>query len=839
MFAQDHNAKIYVANTAGVQIFNGFNWTTIVLPSQPIVRSVYFAADSTVYCGAYESFGRIENTVNTQPRYVEISGEIEKEEIANQEIWNIFECDSNLIFQSFSNIYRQSKQGLENIIPPTNIMFGRQLSDMCFIPSIESGIYQFDNNQFDKLGGSDDIPSQSTIAGICSTNKAEVQLIGTQFFGLFEYNDEKITAVDAPICDIIKKERLNKLIRLSSGDYVVGTILNGLYILDDDYEIKYHFNKNVGLKNNTILALFEDKDLNLWIGMDRGINLIELNSSSSQYYDREGILGTIYAAIYYENTLYLGTNQGLFYQNLQGNFELISNTQGQVWSLFEHKGNLICGHNNGTYKIEEQSAKIIADFTGGLDMLLLEDGTILQSTYTGLVRISLVENVYESERLESASILVRELIKNKELFYGINPDKGVYIFSLSSDLRRIEVLDTIDKSRFPSEKILAIKSIGNEAVLRTSSGFYRVTNKQVEKLENFTYANFLQLEIGDSYINVAITEVENWNSEIMYPIIFQESDGFSLRKKDGGGGQIGDCAIYIESINTGLGNLSFSNKATLSATDNNISIQLASKNLDWFPTQYLYRLADFDEAWQSIPSNGKISARNLDDAIYSFELQDMQTGESFVLGVITITPHWYESTWAYLIYLILCFALLYLLFKYQKRQIQKMENNLRHEQEKKLKQERVVGRNKQLEKEVKYKSKMLANNAMALIQKNNMLAELKVHVKKARETDDQREFQKIISLINRNMHGDEDWEIFEKNFAEVHEEFLDSLKIQHGNLTASELKLAAYIRMNLSSKEIAPLINISVRSVENKRYRLRKNLHLAHEDSLVQYLMRF
>ena len=92
-------------------------------------------------------------------------------------------------------------------------------------------------------------------------------------------------------------------------------------------------------------------------------------------------------------------------------------------------------------------------------------------------------------------------------------------------------------------------------------------------------------------------------------------------------------------------------------------------------------------------------------------------------------------------------------------------------------------------------------------------------------------------LIELNINNQEDWQIFESHFAQVHQDFLKKLKEKHTDLTASDLQLAAYIRTNLSSKEISPLFNISLRSVENKRYRLRKKLGLLHADNLIGYLM--
>jgi DNA-binding NarL/FixJ family response regulator len=81
--------------------------------------------------------------------------------------------------------------------------------------------------------------------------------------------------------------------------------------------------------------------------------------------------------------------------------------------------------------------------------------------------------------------------------------------------------------------------------------------------------------------------------------------------------------------------------------------------------------------------------------------------------------------------------------------------------------------------------------------------------------------------------------VFEMNFNQVHEQFFKKLKADFPELTPGDLKLAAYLKMNLSSKEIAPLLNISIRSVENKRYRLRRKLNLEEEENLTEFMLRY
>lgn len=101
------------------------------------------------------------------------------------------------------------------------------------------------------------------------------------------------------------------------------------------------------------------------------------------------------------------------------------------------------------------------------------------------------------------------------------------------------------------------------------------------------------------------------------------------------------------------------------------------------------------------------------------------------------------------------------------------------------------------------------------------------------------QFRNVLKLLDRNITDEEDWKVFESNFEQAHEEFLKRIKKQYPDLTPGDLKLCAFIRMNLSSKKIAALLGITIRGVENHRYRLRKKLNLDREVNLTDYLMQF
>jgi DNA-binding CsgD family transcriptional regulator len=162
---------------------------------------------------------------------------------------------------------------------------------------------------------------------------------------------------------------------------------------------------------------------------------------------------------------------------------------------------------------------------------------------------------------------------------------------------------------------------------------------------------------------------------------------------------------------------------------------------------------------------------------------------------------------------------------------------LEEEKERELTRQRAEAEREILVLEVQNKSRELSNAALNLIRKNEVLQRLKDDLLDSK--NDPRALQKIMRLIDEHLEGDHDWEIFEESFNRVHDDFFKRLMHDFPNLTPGDMRLAAYLKMNLASKEIAPLLNISVRGVENKRYRLRTKLGLPEEANLTEFVMGF
>lgn len=144
-----------------------------------------------------------------------------------------------------------------------------------------------------------------------------------------------------------------------------------------------------------------------------------------------------------------------------------------------------------------------------------------------------------------------------------------------------------------------------------------------------------------------------------------------------------------------------------------------------------------------------------------------------------------------------------------------------------------------LQKELDYKNKELTTYALNLIQKNEVLENIKSAVDEIRsslETDVRSKLTSLINTVNYSFHLDKDWENFKVHFEQVHQSFFDKLLQMYPDLNANDMKLCALIKLNLDTKETASILDISPESAKVARHRLRKKLNLTQDQNLAAFL---
>ncbi len=893
MISQDKNHFVYFANNEGLLEFNGANWTLYKSPNQTIMRSVN-VINNKVFTGCYMEFGYWDRTNNGKLLYHSISDSIKSNLFDDEQFWNIINYDQWVIFQSLNRIYiyDTKTKKIKIITPKNNILRSFKTLNSIYFQVENEGLFEIEN-EASKLVTNNEVVKKNKIVSIFNANNE--LLIQTQSSGFYKFSDEKLSKFVTDADSAIIESNMYSCQLLSDGSYVLGTISNGIFILTSSGKIKYHITQTNGLNNNTALSLFEDVDKNLWIGLDNGICCINLQSPFISFSDNTGVLGTVYSSILYNKKLYIGTNHGLFYKEYLSSeqFKFIEGTKGQVWSLFIHDNTLFCGHDSGTFIIDNTNSSQIFSQTGTwkFEVYPYNSNIIIQGNYNGLSILEKINNKWIFKNKIDGfhySSKFFEII-NKNEIYVSHEYKGIFRFQLNSSLTKTEKLYAYTKPN--KGKNAGLIKYNNTLYYAFKDGIFKLNtkNKQFEKdkilstvfdrdeystgkliidntnklwLFSKNYINYFTINKFNSELKKNTLPIPSslTNSMLGYENISQLSTSLYLVGTTDGYYTINindltykNYKIYFSDISTNKLNekstsISFLENGNFSYDNNNVNFSYTIPVYNkYINTEYQYLLKGFQDQWSEWSAIPVTSFKNLPSGDYVFKVKARianSAPENVATYDFTIKKPWYSTNIALLLY---CFLIIYFfvtlnrLYKmYYQKQREKLidENNLLLEiKELEVEQQLMKIRNEQLTQDVDSKNKEIAVSTMSLIKKDELLSLIKKDLKNSSEETSGRSIKSVILTITKNINEENTWNVFKEAFDNADKDFLKIVKAKHSTLTPNDLRLCAYLRLNLSSKEIAPLLNISVRSIEIKRYRLRKKMNLNHEQGLVEYIL--
>jgi len=253
---------------------------------------------------------------------------------------------------------------------------------------------------------------------------------------------------------------------------------------------------------------------------------------------------------------------------------------------------------------------------------------------------------------------------------------------------------------------------------------------------------------------------------------------------------------------------------------------------------YSYRLLGLSQKWGQWTEMPDAGFKNLSFGDYEFQVrgkigEELTNTRSYKFRV---ERPWYMGYPALGAYLVLFVTLLIIVHKaYERNHNKIIEENEKALRMKNLEAEQKITilQNEQLEMDMANKNKELAVSTMSLIRKNEFLTNIKDQLKESGSS----KIKSVIKTIDKDINEEDNWNYFKEAFNNADKDFFKKIKSLHPELTPNDLKLCAYLRLNLSSKEIGPLLNISVKSVEIKRYRLRKKMDLVREANLTLYIL--
>ena len=892
MISQDKNDFIYFANNEGLLEYNGTTWSLYPSPNETIIRSVN-VIDNKIYTGCYMEFGYWIRQSNGQLKYTSLSKSLKNKIQDDEQFWNILNYDQWVIFQSLNKIFiYDTKTGKFNIIAPKNgIVKSFRTNNSIYYQSPGEGLFEIENGK-SKLTSNNIVFQKGRIVSVFST--IEGLLIQTQSDGLYKLIAGNVAKTSINSDPDITSSSIYSCKILSDGSFALGTVSKGIFIVTKEGKVKYHITQNKGLSNNTVLSLFEDSDKNLWLGLDNGINCINIQSPVRSFVDNTGILGTVYTSIVHQGKLYIGTNQGLFFKTFGSNddFQFITGTKGQVWSLYENQGTLFCGHDSGTFIINSGVANSLFSQSGSWKFSKIpnHNNLLLQGNYYG---VSVLENLNNKwvfrNKITGFDYSARyfEITNSLDVFVS-HEYKGVFRFKLDQNLLKTNKFITY---KTPTKgKNASLVKFNNQIYYAYKDGILKLNSKtnefEKDKLlssvfENDEYTSGKMIVDNSNkiwlfsknyihYFTLSKLSSDLKQNNIPIPAALTNSmSGFeNITQISNYGYLIGTTDGYytmnindlsFKNYNVSISNISVNklNETSFFATiteegefkyaENNITFNYTVPEYNkYINAEYQYLLESVQDEWSEWNAKSTVNFKNLSPGEYTFKVRAKianSSPENMATYTFVILKPWYATNFAIIFYLLIIFVLAHFINKtyknYYQTQREKLieENNLLLEiKELENSQELMKIRNEQLSQDVDNKNKELAVSTMSLIKKNELLTLIKEDLKNTSE-ESNNSIKSVIKNITKNISEEDSWAVFKEAFDNADKDFLKKVKMAHPSLTPNDLRLCAYLRLNLSSKEVAPLINISVRSVEIKRYRLRKKMELPHEQGLVEYIL--
>lgn len=886
--AQDDYKRTFVANNFGLLEFNGTNWKLHPTPNNTIMRSV-FVNNNAVYTGSYMDFGYWLRQNDGQLAYTSLAESLNFDMIEDEQVWHILNHKQFILFQSLNRliIYDQLKRSLRVFNPISGIIKVFISDGNIYYQDNNLSIYQVENEKSQLFIAARELQYNQVLGMI---NSPLGELIVTRNSGLLRYKNGNLTPLNTSLSNTLSEDVIFCFTKSRNGHLVLGSIKNGVYILSPEGELVQHIATDEGLLNNTVLAAFADDKNGLWLGLDNGLSYVHLDSPKQFYSLERSSIGTVYATQIFNGNLYIGTNQGLYFkpEKSQGPLRPIAGLDGQVWTLQVVNDVLLCGHDKGAYEIEGTLAEPLYNGTGVWLFRELNKNQLLAGSYSGLhlfkkslgswKHVSHIQNFPMSSRyvesLDSEEILVS------------HEYKGVFKLTLNQDKTSVDHITQIPN--VSTSLYASMVSFHGDICYFSKGGFFiydsnsnRFTKKEaisaMFKNNNFTSAkmvvdrekylwlfernNLIRIEKGalsNEYVinkfplsyelRKTNTGFENISHIVQDQYLLGSSNGFFVfdtSKIETYAPEITIDALTVSSINNQKQDVDFSDEIKLSSYYNNITVNYFIANNDITDKAlFRYKLEGYSNNWSEWSEDAKVSYSNLKFGAYTLSAQamvgDVMSKKAHQISFKILRP-WYFSTpllLGYVAIMVLLFRLInsrYTKF-YRREQEKLIEDNRRKLNLMALKQNEEIMRikNEQLQDNIEQKNKELAISTMAMIKKNQFMNALLNDLEPAVENPI---VSRVVRTIKRSLKNDDDWEFFEQAFDNADKDFLKRLKELHPALTNHDLKLCAYLRLNLSSKEIAPLLNISVKSVDIKRYRLRKKMDLEHNQNLTEYIL--
>jgi signal transduction histidine kinase/DNA-binding response OmpR family regulator/ligand-binding sensor domain-containing protein len=383
---QDARGVMYFGNSHGVLEYDGVFWRLIPVQEARIARSLALGPGQRVYVGGHGEMGYLEPGSAGQLRFVSLLPQIEERYRDFTNVWKTLATPEGIVFTTDKYLFRWDGQNMRVWTAETAFLGGFWLNGRCYIRQREAGLMQLTGDSLRLAPGGKPLADEN-ISAMLAYERAGIEstLIVTRANGLFLYDGDIYTRFATEVDELLKRTQAYSATRLSNGQYALGTLQEGIVIIDAAGRLRQRLHKAAGFQDDAVLSLFEDRQGGLWAGLQVGIARAETASPYRYFGPSQGLEGSVWEMHRHDNRLWVATIMGLYYLNDSEEFRRMADVPSECWALTAVGASLLVATFNGVYEVSgNQARRITTDFTFSLHRSLQDPQRVFAGLSSGV-----------------------------------------------------------------------------------------------------------------------------------------------------------------------------------------------------------------------------------------------------------------------------------------------------------------------------------------------------------------------------------------------------------------------------------------------------------------------
>ena len=481
---QDNDGRIFVANSSGILIYDGFNWSLKKSKDENPVSALFKSSDNKIYYAieTTHDFGIFEQEKNGQFIFTSLIDNLKTNEQPTNDIKQIVELNNAIYFLSTDKIIEYKNYDFKTYSPINNFNIrSLKIGNHLFFIDLENQIQVLNKGVLMPVKNTEQLALHKAFFSykIHSSSYA----IGFRDVGIYLAKYDSINPANtifekynAP-CDIeLIESEINNGTLLNNGNFIFTSNKDGAFIINKNLQIVNRLNAKAGLFENNIKAAFEDMNGNLWLPNYYGLSYVEINTPLLKYGRENGISGSVQSSCYYKNKLYVGTDKGLQVFNTTSNiFEVVLGFNKQTWFLLNYNNTLFICSAKGMFIYDGKEIKQINEENGRY---------LLNDPYQASVIYAATENGFNVYHLSGSEFtLIKSYNLNNEVTsIASDYNKNIYFSTASNGIYYLNyknsyLIDSLQKPQgLPDDKHENyVFNYNNKLLIGTDNAIYAVS----------------------------------------------------------------------------------------------------------------------------------------------------------------------------------------------------------------------------------------------------------------------------------------------------------------------------------------------------------------------------